>query len=156
MSIHFVSYMYVCSGKFIVTLPVEGPSQTAVVVLFKAIDEAGSRFCRSVDETWSLLPLGYWLMVATCVTSRGWWLASHVLPAMFVCYALSCLIFSGKMVRVWRKIKEYFACLANWHENRGKRDLIYVGWLNNEFMAEIPLRNFKLNCCKMFCDSLLS
>lgn len=52
---------------------------------------------------------------------------SHVLPTIFVGYGLSCPISGGKLARVWRKIEEYFAYLANWHENYGNGDPIFVG-----------------------------
>lgn len=127
-----------------------------LLLFLKLINQAGSRCCRSIDETWSLLPLGYRPTFTTFIITRGRWLVLHVLPTIFVGYALSCLISGGKMAWVWRKIEEYFARLANWHENYGNRDLIFVAWLNSEFMAEIPLRNFKLNCCKLSSDSLLN
>jgi len=66
------------------------------------------------------------------------------------------MIAGGKTARVWRMMEEYSACLSNWHKKYGNRELIFVGPVNNEFIAEIPLRNFELNFCRLSSDSLLS
>lgn len=58
-----------------------------------------------------------------------------MLPTVLVGCAVSCLISGGKVTRVWEKMEEYFSCFENWHENHGDRDLMFVGWVNNEVIV---------------------